>query len=207
MSLLVGNEPKNMNHDKDNQLRYTNWALHAVGSLAVALVLTAFYQLGYAKLVEQGEAYDNRSDQLEKLLATSDAVRRKHQLLRQELDDLRQEAATMHRRLPHELQKDLFEDSLLSAALKVGIRLENPDWSTPKHTPTHSLAEVSVEGIGSFASVCQFLSEINQLARITKISHLQLRSNPESEAYPFEVTFVLVYGIESNDTDKKEEVL
>jgi len=207
MFLLVSYELKNMNPNKNNQLRYANWALHAGGSLAVALVLTTFYQLGYAKLVEQSEAYSNRSEQLNQLLATSDAVKRKHQLLRQELDNLEQEAATMHRRLPHDLQKELFEDSLFAAALKVGLSLENTDWNTPKHTPTHSLAEVTVEGIGSFASVCQFLSEVSQLARITKISHLQLQSDTESETYPFEVTFVLVYGIESNDTDKKEGVL
>jgi len=184
-----------------------NWALHAAGLLAVALILATFYQLGYARLADQGEIYAGRVEQLEKLLATKVTVRQSHQSLRQELDDLEQEAATMRHRLPHEVQKEQFETSLADAAAKAQFEIEIATWNSPTSTPSHSLVEVTLDGVGSFASICRLLDEINQLARITKISRLQLESDSESERYPCQVTFVLVYGIQSNDTDRKDGVL
>jgi len=196
-----------MGYEKNYRQNLVSWSLHASGFLAVALVLTVFYQLGYARLADQGEAYEKRAEQLDQLLATSDAIRRKHQSLRQELNNLEQEAATMHRRLPPDLQKEQFEGAVRKAADEVGFDFEKFTWSTPNPTPSYSLAEVTVDGVGSFASICQFLSEINQLARITKISRLQLKSDPNSESYPFQVAFVLVCGIQSNDTNRKGDVL
>ncbi len=150
-----------MNLNNSDQQKHLNWALHAAGSLAVALLLTTFYQLGYAQLADQDEAYANRTEQLERLLATFDSVKHKHQSLRQELDQLEQEAAVMHRRLPYDLQKGPFESSVHKAASEVGVRLENATWSMPRFTPSHSLAEVTVDGVGSFASICKFLSKID----------------------------------------------
>jgi len=190
-----------------NQQNIVNWALHATGLLAVAIILATFYQLGYARLTDQSNAYAGRVEQLNKLLATEDTVRQKHQSLRQKLDNLEHEAATMRRRLPHEIKKDQFENSIRQAAAKVGFDLEIATWNSPTPTPSHSLAEVTVHGVGSFASICRLLDEINQLARITKISRLQLESDSESELYPCQITFVLVYGIQSNDTDRKDGVL
>ncbi len=196
-----------MKHHHHKHQNLASWALHATGFLAVALILATFYQLGYAQLADQSEVHASRAEQLNKLLATEDAVRQKHQSLRQELDNLEQEAATMRHRLPHGIEKDQFESSIRKAAAKVGFRLEIATWNTPIPTPSHSLAEVTVHGDGSFASICRFLNEINQLARITKISRLQLESDSEFQSYPFQVTFVLVYGIQSNDTDRKDGVL
>jgi len=190
-----------------NHQNLVSWALHAAGLLAVALILTTFYQLGYARLADQGEVYAGRVEQLEKLLSIKDTVRKNHQSLRQKLDNIEQEAATMRRHLPHEMQKDQFEDSIREVAAKAGFELEIATWNSPTHTPSHSLVEVTLDGVGSFASICQLLDEINQLARITKISRLQLESDPESDRYPCQVTFVLVYGIQSNDTDRKDGVL
>ena len=194
-----------LNHS--NRQNLLNWALHAAGFLAVALMLTTFYQLGYARLADQGEGYVERAKQLDKLLATADSVKQKHQSLRKKLADLEQQAATMHRRLPYKMQQEQFEHSVRQAAAKAGFHLEIATWHTPDPTPSHSLAEVSVDGVGSFASICRFLDKINHLARITKISRLQLDSDPKSESYPFQVTFVLVYGIQSNDTNRKDGVL
>ena len=119
----------------------------------------------------------------------------------------------MRRRLPHEMEKDQFEQSIREAADKAGFDLEIATWNSPTPTPTHSLAEVTVHGVGSFASICQLLDEINQLARITKISQLELKTDSKPNSYPLQVTFVLVYGIGSNDpvdtvdTIRKEGVL
>ena len=128
-------------------------------------------------------------------------------LNRVELEKLEIETASMRSRLPQDLQKSQFESSLRNAAATTAFKFGAAQWKPSATTSTHSRAEVTVTGNGSFASICKFLNEINQLARITKISSLALETSNESASYPLEVTFVLVYGIESNDTDRTGGVL
>lgn len=196
-----------MKTTKHHNREFVGWSLHAAGLLVIALVLATFYQLSYAPMVVQSEKHDKRAEQLEQLLTTSEKVRLKHQTLRQELDDLEHETAAMRERLPHDLQKNQFESSLRIAARTAKFQLEETNWNAPESTPTHSHTEVMVNGFGSFASICGFLDNVNQLARITKISSMELATDQESESYPLQVTFVLVYGIESNDTKKTGGVL
>lgn len=195
---------KNPHHHNRKAL---GWSFHAAGLLAVVAMLTAFYQLSYAQMADQCEAHCERTQQLERLLSNGKSIRRKHHSLREELDQLEQETASMRKRLPLNLEKEQFESSVRLAAHAAKFRLQEAAWDTPESTPTHSRAEVTVSGRGSFASICGFLDKVHQLARVTKIINLELATDQESASYPLEVTFVLVYGIESNDTNKTGEVL
>ncbi|MCA9230679.1 MAG: type 4a pilus biogenesis protein PilO [Planctomycetales bacterium] len=196
-----------MSHSSHNKHKLAEWGLHAGGLAAVGLALLAFYHLVYLRLAEQGETHAIRAEQLQKLLATAESVRDNHRSFRIELEKLEIETASMRSRLPQDLQKSQFESSLRNAAATTAFKFGAAQWKPSATTSTHSRAEVTVTGNGSFASICKFLNEINQLARITKISSLALETSNESASYPLEVTFVLVYGIESNDTDRTGGVL
>lgn len=194
-----------MKHAKDKEQRALGWALHAAGLLAVALLLGTFYKVGYARLANQASAHESRIEQLHQLMENSSDVRSKHLELRQELEALEQSLATMHARLPAEMERDSFEDSIHRSASITDFRVEKSIWRTPETTPTYKSVLVTVYGSGSFASACRFLHEVNQLARITKIHSLELETDENSQAYPLQVTFALVYGVESHDKSEKGE--
>ena len=72
---------------------------------------------------------------------------------------------------------------------------------------SYSQAELTFQCKGSYASICQFLHEIDHLARITEISNLQIESADNFHSYPLQVTFVLYFGGATHDRSMKGEVL
>ena len=185
--------------------RLVGKALHAAGLLTVLLVLCVFYALGYAPLAEQSKSNAQRTEQLATLLETSGEVQQQHQSLRQELDALKQEIAATRKKLPGKVPQKEFESDLQRLAEGTDLRLEKLTWHHPQATPNFAFSEVNLRGSGSFASICRFLNEVSQFTRITKVSQLKLEAGENSGYYPFQVTFVLVYGIDSHDREMKGE--
>ncbi len=181
----------------------TGWALHAAGCALVLLVVGASYGFGFAQFASQHEINVIRTGQLNDLLSTAPVVHQQHQVQREKLKKITQQADAMHGRLPSTIRKEEFESTVKKIANEVNLSLENTQWSAPKVTANHSSAEITVNGTGSFASIAKFLKKINQLTRITKVSKLKVESAPDSTRYPFQITFTLVYGVESHDKDER----
>jgi Tfp pilus assembly protein PilO len=183
------------------------WALHAAGAATVALVLGAYYCLVYQGLAISKESDSKRVEQLTLLLGKSAAVQRENHRLQQELDALDASVAEIRKRLPHELRQEEFTADLSRVAESVGLDVEELRWGSPKVTAAYAQTEIQVDCSGSFASICRFLDEVGQLARITEVAQLRLEADPESANHTFQVSFVLYYSVAARDSDKNEGVL
>lgn len=183
------------------------WALHAAGVAALGLLIGTYYGFVYQGLALSQQRDIKRIDQLNLLLSQSAVVQREHHRLLQELDALEVSVADVRRRLPHELRQEEFASDLSRVAESVGLYLEQLHWGKPQVTPTYAHAEIQVDCNGSFDSICRFLDEVSQLARITDVSHLQMAADPESANHSFQVSFVLYYSVKARDSNKNEGVL
>jgi len=183
------------------------WALHAAGVGTVVLVLGAYYYFVYQRLEVRGQSDIQRIDHLSALLSESVAIQRRNRDLQKELHTLETSINEIRERLPHELRQTEFAGELNRLANEVGLHVLQLQWGATEVTPSHTQAQVQLECDGSYASVCRFLDEVSQLTRIADISHLQLEADPESQNRPFQVTFVLYYGVNSNDSNKNQGVL
>jgi Tfp pilus assembly protein PilO len=192
-------------YEQMNQQVAAGWALHAVGCALVLAVVGISYGFGFATFADQQEGHAARIEQLQALLHTAPEVHKLQQYQREELDKLTLMTTVMRRRLPNKMQKQEFEKAVERVAESVNLTTESTNWSTPKVEASHASVEITIRGTGSFASTCEFLNEISQLARITKISRLEVESAPDSSRYPIQITFALVYGVESHDTEEKGE--
>jgi Tfp pilus assembly protein PilO len=192
--------------DKDGE-QPVGWALHAAGVAIVALVIGAYYLFVYQQLETRKQSDSMRIDQLRTLLSKSATVQRQNLEQQQELKSLEASISAIRERLPHELRQSQYADELKRIAGNVGLRVHQLHWGTPEVSPSHTQAEVQLECDGSYDSICRFLDEVSQLTRITEISQLQLNSDPGSRNRPFQVTFVLYYGVDSHDSNKNQGVL
>ena len=183
------------------------WVLNVLGGAIVLLVVGASYFFGFAEFSNQQQAQQIRIQQLNDLLLTAPSVHQTHLVHHEELDQITQLTNYMHSRLPSSLQRKPFEDAVSKIASKVGFFRKSMSWSSPKVSPSHSSVKVTISGHGSYASICKFLFKTSQLTRITKVSRLALTSAQDSQQYPTEITFVLVYGVDSHDTEEKGETL
>jgi Tfp pilus assembly protein PilO len=148
-----------------------------------------------------------RIDQLNLLLGQTALVQSEHHRLQQELDALEVSVAEIRNRLPHELRQEEFASDLSRVAELAGLHIKELHWGSQEVTPNYAQAEIQVNCSGSFDSICRFLDEVSQLARITDVSQLQLVSDPESANHSFQVSFVLYYSIKARDSNKNEGVL
>ena len=192
--------------DKDGE-QPVGWALHAAGVATLALVVGAYYFLVYQRLEIRQQSDSQRIDQLTTLLSESAPVQRENRDLRQELNALEASIAAIRERLPHEMRREEFTDELNRVAQEVGLHVLELRWGATEVTPSYTQAEVQLECDGTYASICRFLDEVSQLTRITDIAQLQLEADAESRNHPFQVTFVLYYGVDSHDSDKNKGVL
>ena len=195
-----------MKYEQINHQMAAGWALHVVGCMLVLAVVGISYGFGFATFADQQESHVARIGQLQALLHTAPEVHKLQQIQHEELDKLTLMTTAMRRRLPNKIQKQEFEKAIEQIAETVNLTMEITNWSTPKVEATHASVEITIRGTGSFASTCEFLNEINQLARITKVSSLEVESAPDSSSYPIQITFVLVYGVESHDIEEKGEI-
>jgi len=195
-----------MTPEKPERISLIGWALHAGGIAVVVVAIAVFYKFVYCQLHERSVADYERAEQLQLLLASSSQVQRVQRPLREELSKLELEVAAIRGRLPDTFDKTAFVREVCEAADATALQVLDYRLSAPQLGPSFSSTEVSLVCTGSFASICRFLQEIDQLARVTEISKLDLASEINSDEYPFQVTFVLYYGAKSHDR-KREDVL
>lgn len=190
-----------MNHQI--QHRWFATSLHLSGATVVALLVGAFYACWYRPLVQERVGHAVRVEQHEKLLSFAPSIRSEHQRLRKRLANIRDTVADVRRRMPAEPPDDAFVRDVRQLADRVGLEVLDDRRGVAQRAATHSQTEVSFRGRGSYASICRLLDEVEHLARITKVSKLELETSPNPDAYPFRVTFVLYYGVPANDTNER----
>ena len=183
------------------------WALHVVGVIVVMLLFGGYRFLIHERFETCKEENLRRIEQFTALLDESPEVQREHIKLRRELKSLQSSIAAIRARLPQELQQEDFTSDLHRVAERVGLRLEELHWGPPHVTQSHSTAEIQLECNGSYASICRFLDAVGQLARITKIAHLRIEAGEGPRTHPVQVKFVMIYGVPSHESDKKQQVL
>lgn len=183
------------------------WALHAAGVATVALVIGVYSFFVYDRLMIRAESDSQRIEQLTSLMSESAEVQRKNRDLQQELRELESTVAAIRERLPHDMHQEVFAKELNRLAHEAGLQKLEFHWGATEVTPNSTQAQLRLECDGSYASICNFLDKVNQLNQITDIAHLQLEADPGSRNRPFQVTFVLYYGVDPAESDKNKGVL
>jgi Tfp pilus assembly protein PilO len=181
--------------------------MHGAGLLCVASVVAAYGWFVIKPLVEHERLCQQRIAQLETLLAKTPKVRQENRAFHAELASLRHTVEETQRRLPTELREREFVAQVRQVAAKSGMEVSDYQMGLTTELESYSQAEVTFQCKGSYASICQFLDEIDHLARITEISNLQIESADNFHSYPIQVTFVLYFGGRTHDRSMKGDVL
>lgn len=191
----------------ESSIKSLGWAMHGVCLICVAGFVAAFSWFVLKPLVEQEQICQQRIAQLEDLLVKSPKVRQENRAFHAELASLKHSVEETQRRLPHELREHEFIEQVRQVATKSGMEVGDYQMGLVTELESYSQAELTFQCKGSFASICQFLHDIDHLARITEIANLQIESADNFHSYPIQVTFVLYFGGVTHDRSMKGEVL
>jgi Tfp pilus assembly protein PilO len=189
------------------RLRPQPWMIHAAGGSAMAAAALAFYGLYFAPTAADIDQRVKRMEQLTVLLASNEEIATEHRRLDERLGALRGAAASTQKRMPRRLSSQEFIQQATQLADSLNLKMELCTAAAPQTLPTHSQVEVTCRFSGSYASVCRYLSAIDQLPQISKLSRLEIDTTANSDKYPVNVTFQLYYRGELNDTELKRGTL
>lgn len=196
-----------MRNPVENSIKTLGWLLHGAGLLCVAGIVAAYGWFVLRPLVEHEQLCQVRIAQLEDLLIQTPKVRQENRAYNAELASLKHSVEETQRRLPPELREHEFVEQVRQVATKAGMEVGDYQMGLITELESYSQAELSFQCKGSYASICQFLHEIDHLARITEISNIQIESADNFHSYPIQVTFVLYFGGTTHDRSMKGEVL
>lgn len=195
----------NLSPSRNNHL--FTWTLHLAGVGVIALTLGGFcilvYQPLQAKRIHQAE----RSEQLDVLLVKTRTTGSEYRRLRSRLAEMQSSVAEMQSQLKQAPTEKERIQNISDIATNVGLKIQDYQIGLNQSLATHSQTEVEFQCVGSYASICKFLHQTEQLTRITKLSKFELNSTGNSDVYPIQITFVLYSGAQSNDTKERRGVL
>jgi Tfp pilus assembly protein PilO len=191
----------------ENSINTLRWALHGACLVCVAGLVAAYGWFVFKPLMEKEQVCQLRITQLKELLVKTPRVRQENRAFHAELAALKHTVEETQRRLPRELREHEFVEQVRQVAAKTGIEIDDYQLGLVTELESYSQAEITFQCQGSYASICQFLDEIDHLARITEISNLQIESADNFHSYPVQVTFVLYFGGATHDRSMKGEVL
>jgi Tfp pilus assembly protein PilO len=191
----------------ERQIITLGWALHAVGVVALGLVLLAYLWFVWNPISERRLLCEQRISQLEQLLKRAPHVRSENQTYKAEIASLKQSVEETQKRLPQELREHEFLEQVRAIAEQTGMELQDYQMGDIEQLESYSKAQLTLQCHGSFASICRFLDEIDHLARITEAANLQIETADNFNRYPLQVTFVLYFGGSSHDRRMRGDVL
>jgi Tfp pilus assembly protein PilO len=196
-----------MSGPDEKSIKTLGWFFHGTGLVCVAASLAAYGWFVLKPLTEHEQLCQQRIYQLEEMLAKSPKVRQENRAFNAELASLRHTVEETQRRLPAELRENEFVDQVRQVAAKAGMEMGDHQLGLITALESYSQAELTFNCKGSYASICQFLDEIDHFARITEISSLRIESDDNFRTYPIQVTFVLYFGGATHDRSMKGDVL
>jgi Tfp pilus assembly protein PilO len=196
-----------MHNRSESSINKLGWAMHGVCLVCVAGIVAAYGWFVFMPLKEYEQDCQQRIVQLQELLVHTPKVRQENRAFNAELASLKHTVEETQRRLPQELREHEFMDQVKQVANTSGMEVVNYQLGLTTELESYSQVEVTFQCKGSYASICQFLDEIDHLSRITEVANLQVESADNFHSYPMEVTFVLYFGGATHDRSRKGDVL
>jgi Tfp pilus assembly protein PilO len=188
-------------------LRPNTAIIHAAGGSTLLATGLLFYFAFWAPAAADAEQRTARMAQVRGLMGSSEKVAREYRELHDRLTALRKAADSTQKRMPRRTNTQEFIEKLTQLAANNDLRVELCTPAPPQAFPTHSQVEITCNLRGSYSGLCRLLADVDQLAQISKLSRLEVASQPQSAAYPIHLTFQLYYRDEVHDTEVKRGAL
>ncbi|MEX2309476.1 MAG: type 4a pilus biogenesis protein PilO [Pirellulales bacterium] len=189
----------------DDETRRFGRLLHYAGVLATVVCAAAGYSLLHAPTVHAVVDRSARINELKLSLRNGPVVRDQHRKVSEQLGKVTKRIADVQRRVPQEADAGEFLKELtqLASAEQLAIKDFNPEQSQIKHG--YAEMEVTLNGAGSFASICSFVDRLAKLNRLSKVKNLTLSAVDIGDEYPMTATLVIYFGLQRKEMTSAQE--
>jgi len=185
----------------DEELRRFGRLLHYAGLLATVLGAAVGYSLMHAPSTENIASTTAQIVELELLNQNAPVMRAQHQNVSEKLHEVTTRIAEVQARVPRDADAgDFLRDvTRLAGEEQFSIKDFTPD--KPQERNGYAEMQVTLKGVGSYASICRFVDRLSKLKRLSKVKDLSLSAEADTSEYPMTATLVIYFGLRGKESE------
>ena len=173
------------------------------GGVLWGLLILGYYGFIHRPIEHRSHDQQSEISQFKIQLKSYTNIYATNHQLKESLQHLRDQIATVHRRLPNAPREANFLSNTTRIAEDEQLNIIDFQRGEITEYDDYSEVKVVIRGQGSYPSVCRFLDRVNKLERLSTVSQMTIDSTSNSEGYPFEVHYALQFGMKtSNGTEE-----
>jgi len=181
-------------HDPEKSMRCFAWALHGLGAFVAAVVVPTVWWMTSAPLEFAHRDHAARTSELAELLERSNEVKAEHARLTAALQQFKADAVAIQQRIPAESLEAEFLAQLTETAQTEGVHILDYRPGVATARDEYSQMEIGLSCQGTYASLCRFVSRLEEMPRLAHLVALQIEGQPPASIYPAEMSLVIYFG-------------
>jgi Tfp pilus assembly protein PilO len=190
----------------DDDIRRFGRMLHYGGVLVTVLCATAAYSLLHAPTVDAILETSTRIEEVKLSAQNAPLLREHHHKASSKLAEVERRIAAVQARVPNDADAGAFLKAVTQLANEEKLAIRDFQPEKPASKPGYAEMEVTLNGEGSFHSICSFLDRLAGLSRLAKVKSLTVSAAEDSSQYPMTATLIIYFGISNTAGSGTEEV-
>jgi Tfp pilus assembly protein PilO len=188
-------------HVIDAELRRFGRLLHYAGVLATVVCAAAGYSFLHGPSTQSIASTSERIDELAMFVRNVPIMREQHQKVTEKLDEVTTRIAEVRARVPSQADAGEFLKQLTHVATAEQLVIKDFTPGKPEDKDGYAEMQVTLRGVGSYASICRFVDMLSKMKRLSKVQDLTLSAEGNASEYPMTATLVIYFGLRGKDVD------
>lgn len=161
--------------------------------LATGLVLSVVYFIVFRPLDSQFQTVRQQADELRQLVERAPEITTEHRSLDERLAACRKQTSELWQRIPAAPRESDFLAQVCQLAERTGMHVADYQPGTVEQRENHHELEVRIATRGEYPSLCRFLEQIDQIPRLSRMTHLDIAS-PTDESLTVDLTYRIYFA-------------
>jgi Tfp pilus assembly protein PilO len=183
----------------DEELRRFGRLLHYAGLLATVLCVAAGYSFVHAPSIDAIANNTARIEELKLSIQNAPIMRKQHRNVTEKLNEVRTRIADVQARVPRDADAGEFLKQVTQLASAEQLAIKDFSPQKPENRNGYAEIQITLKGVGSYASICSFVDRLSKLKRLSKVKDLTVSAEGDASEYPMTATLVIFFGLSGKE--------
>lgn len=183
----------------DEELRRFGRMLHYAGLLATVLCVAAGYSFVHAPSIDAVADTSARIEELKLSIENAPIMRVQHRKVTEKLNEVKTRIAEVQARVPRDADAGDFLKQVTQLASAEHLAINDFTPEKPEDRGGYAEMQITLKGVGTYASICSFVDRLSKLKRLSKVKDLTVSAEGDSSEYPMTATLVIFFGLSGKE--------
>lgn len=180
------------------------WLLHAAGLCVTIAVVVVAAALLFRPINDKSRLVADEIQSTTDYLKQKPELAGRHDKLQRTLTDRQKRHAELIARIPDAPRESEFLTQLTQLARSTGMAISRYNPGEAVEDRSHASLEIELKAQASYASICRFLTGLEELPRLCRVTKLSIIAPaPDSDAYPVDLTLQIFFTPKSEENNSE----